>query len=73
MKFVNLTKKEYETLLSNTNPTNFYQDLSWLEFQSNLGHTCHILGIKDNYIYTLDVSYYDGTEEVETIVITEKR
>ena len=48
MKFVNLTKKEYETLLSNTNPTNFYQDLSWLEFQSNLGHTCHILGIKDN-------------------------
>ena len=48
MKFVNLTKKEYETLLSNTSPTNFYQDLSWLEFQSNLGHTCHILGIKDN-------------------------
>lgn len=32
-----------------------------------------LLGIKDNYIYTLDVSYYDGTEEVETIVITEKR
>ena len=48
MKFLNLTKKEYETLLSNTSPTNFYQDLSWLEFQSNLGHTCHILGIKDN-------------------------
>lgn len=31
-----------------------------------------LLGIKDNYNYILNVEYYEGTEEVETINITEK-